>query len=392
MNREQKYFLELIKAHLNSTDPPKPESIDFKALFELCELQNMTAIAAVELKKLKQRGDISKEQFSPFNQVLGLTLQNYELRLGAKNTLTEYLNDNGVRHIFVKGAVIRELYPVPQLRTSGDIDVIIDKTELKKVLGGLTELGFETQHRKENELDLRYAKESFEIKSELGGINDRSRAYFENPFDLCDENDGCCCKLSDLNHLTYITCHLLKHFKSGGAGVRQLADIDVMLRNKDIDINDYITLCEKLAFEKSAKVLLKLCKMYFDTPVDFEYGIDDTLYETLENVILGGGVFGYGIGNIGTARLMNTMTSGDTSKASSYKAVLGLFAVNKEFLYHSYEYANKHHYLLPVAYMSRLFDAVFRRGRQNIKHIKSMFTDREIASKMSEMLKELEID
>ena len=131
---------------------------------------------------------------------------------------------------------------------------------------------------------------------------------------------------------------------------------------------------------------------YFSTPVNFDYEIDGELLNALEYVILNGGTFGYGIGDIGTARLMNTMAQSRThGKFSSVLAFLGLFKVNKEFIYHRYKYAREHHILLPVAYLSRLFDAVFKRGKQNVKHIKSMFSDRETASKMSEMLKELEI-
>ena len=394
MTVEQKQFLELVKSHLNNEVPSIPGKINYSGLFKVSEIQDMTAITAVELKKLSAPQKPDKAEFSPFNQVLGLTLQRYEFKMNGINLLKETFDSAEIKHLFLKGAAIRDLYPVPELRTSGDTDIVVSPEDFKRASSLLRDCGFTLKQHTDNEDVFFYNGEEFELKSYIDFLNGNVKDYFRDTFNesIAVNNSGSTYLLNPLNHLIYVTSHMLRHFKAGGAGVRQLVDIDLLIRNCDIDINEFFRITEKLNFEKSAKVLVALSKKYFNTPVDFEYEIDDKLYNSLEDVILNGGTFGYGIGNIGTSRLLTTInTSGDNSRIASVKAVLGLFKFNKEFLYHNYEYARNHPVLLPAAYLSRLYDAVFKRGKSNIRHIKSMFTDREIATKMSEMLKELEI-
>ncbi|MBQ8981104.1 MAG: nucleotidyltransferase family protein [Eubacterium sp.] len=393
MTKEQKYFLELVRSHLNNEIPPAPpENIDFEGLFKVSEIQNMTAIVAIELTKLPAECRLSKENFSPFNQARGVTLQNYEYKMQGINLLTEALCKNGIKHLFLKGAAVREFYPVPEVRTSGDTDVVVAFSELEKASKLLVKQGFEPKHMKLDEHVFKFCGEDYEMQSYIKSFGDAGNKFFADTFDenKCDTENELTYTLKPLYHLVYIVTHILNHLKSGGAGVRQLADVDVIIRNCGIDIDEFFKICKEIGIEKSSKVIVALCKLFFDTPVDFDYEIESELLELMQSVILDGGTFGYGIGNVGTVRLMRT--AGDDSKTSSAKAVIGLFKFDKDYLYKTYEYARKRPILLPVAYVSRLYDAVFKRGKQNMKHIKSMFTDREVASKMNEMLRELEIN
>ncbi|MBR3148902.1 MAG: nucleotidyltransferase family protein [Eubacterium sp.] len=394
MTKEQQYFLHLVKSHLNNTTPEAPNDIDYSELFKVSEIQDMTAIIAVELKKLTGENKLTKAQFSPFNQVLGLTVQNYEYKIEGIELLKKVLCKNEIRHLFLKGVVLRDLYPSPELRTSGDTDVTLNKEDLEKAASLLIDNGFKLQQRSDIQYVLTYNNEEYQLKTYIDCLNEKHESYFDNIFESnkSTAKNEYTYTLTPINHLIYVASHMLKHFKSGGAGIRQLCDIDILLRKSDIELNEFIRLCCELGIEKSAKVLLSLCKRYFDTPIAFDYNIDDALNDTLENVLLNGGTFGYGIGDIGTARLMNTISESGSSKSASIKAVFGLFSIDKEALYHNYEFARKHNILLPAAYLKRIYDGVFKRGKGNIKHIKSMFSDREIASKMSEMIKELEIE
>jgi hypothetical protein len=48
--------------------------------------------------------------------------------------------------------------------------------------------------------------------------------------------------------------------------------------------------------------------------------------------------------------------------------------------------------LLPAAYFHRLFLAVFKRRKQNIQSIKTIFSNKDTAMMISDILKEIEID
>lgn len=71
---------------------------------------------------------------SAFNQKLGITVQSYEIKIRALSRLVSILSAEKTPHLLVKGAVLRFIYPVPELRTSGDTDVVIDPSDYEKTI------------------------------------------------------------------------------------------------------------------------------------------------------------------------------------------------------------------------------------------------------------------
>ena len=66
---------------------------------------------------------------------------------------------------------------------------------------------------------------------------------------------------------------------------------------------------------------------------------------------------------------------------------------SKQYLYNNYKYSERHHVLLPIAFFNRIFDAVFKRTKQNIKSVKTIFKDdNNTALMISDIMKELEIN
>ena len=131
MDEVKEYFIYLLSCFLNG-EAPKGRETDFKELYRLSDIHDVSAIIAQQLKSI----DIYKPEGkykSVFTQRLGYAVREYELKTKAKNAINSFLNDNCFKHIFVKGIIIRDLYPVKELRSSGDIDVIVDENEFEKI-------------------------------------------------------------------------------------------------------------------------------------------------------------------------------------------------------------------------------------------------------------------
>ena len=394
MNDTQKYFIHLLSSHLNNSPPLPNEKADWMGVFKLGELHNLTAMLCIEIKKLPPESRPPQNIMSLFNQALGMAIQSYENKMCGINNLIDTLSDNKIDHLFLKGAAIRKYYPVAEVRTSGDTDVVVDKDNLKSSADILLNNGFTLTQQSDIQNVMFFKDEEFEIKNYFDCINDKCEDYFASSF---DENK--CCKenehtyfLLPVYHLIYVCSHILKHFKTGGAGIRQLMDIDVLLRSGEIDLNEFFKIAKELDLEKSFSVLIALSKRYFNTPINFDYEINDKLYSMLEKVILEGGVFGFAISDSGTTRLIESInTSGKSNMKASLKALFLMFFPKKEYFYRCYPYCAKFHILLPVAYFQRLFEAVFSRGKTNAKSIKTIFSDRGTAQTISDILNELEI-
>lgn len=381
MTRTEEYFISLLSSHLNDEAPIPSGEIKWGDIFRIAEAQNLTAIIALEIKKLPIDAQPNDKGKSYFKQALGQTIQNTQKKQSAIDNMTKILGDAGIVHTIIKGGMLRQLYPVPEVRTSGDTDVVIDKKDKDAIKNLLITNGFKLDSESVNQLVFHYMEQEFQFKTYFDCLNKADQMHFS--LDICEMQQGTTYCLEPTYHLIYVINHLLKHLRGGGVGFRQLMDVDIIIRKQSIDFCKVYDVFHEMNLDKSLLVVLALSKKLFNTPVDIDYQIDDNLFDHITEIMLTGGVFGYGISNTGTVRLANN--------GSKLKAILSMIFATKEYMYNTYMYANNHHWLLPIAYIHRWFDAIFKRGRANIKNLNSIISNNENATKLAEIKKELEM-
>lgn len=129
MTKTEEFFISLLSSHLNNEIPTPIDELKWSDVFKMAELQNLTALVALEIKKLPQDSQSNAKGKSYFNQALGLTIQNAQIKQTTIDDMTKILGDAEIVHTIIKGGAIRQLYPVPGVRTSGDTDVVIDEKD-----------------------------------------------------------------------------------------------------------------------------------------------------------------------------------------------------------------------------------------------------------------------
>lgn len=378
MTETEKYFIYLLSTHLNNEIPAGSKDVNWGELYKLANLHNLTGVIGLEIKKLNDIDKPSAKAISYFNQAVGMTIQNNEFKQDAIDYMIKILADAGIKHTIIKGGAIRSLYPVPSVRTSGDTDVVISQDDLEKVSDLLQSNGFELVTLQSKQVVLNYNNQEFQFKTFFDSLVDYQYSDYE-----MESSNGYTYYLKPLECLHYIILHLLKHLKGSGFGFRQLMDVDVVLRAYNIDLNKFLSMFNDYGLTKSASVILALTRSLFNTPIDFNYTIDNDLYDKLLSNIISGGVFGFKNADIGTVRLVNSGSKG--------KAILNMLFPSKEYIYTQYLYANKHHILLPIAYLHRFFMALFKRRKSNSKYLKSIVKNDDMAIKISDIINELDI-
>lgn len=393
----QEYFIYLLRCHLSGENPNGVENTDWAEIYSLSEKHSVTAIISSEIKKLPVQFRPGGKLLSAFNQRLGYTVRNYEIKMQAITRFVSVLSDAEIPHLIVKGAVLRFLYPVPELRTSGDTDAIIAHANYQKAMDALVQNGFKIIKKYHNVANMVYNGEEFELHTELESVNVQSKVYFSDFFGSISESSGFTYKLKPFYHLLYAITHIAKHLKTGGAGVRMIMDIDVFFRNyPDTDIEKLLHECENMGLKQTALVLIALSKKWFGTPVSVPYTFDDAehaeLYTVLADVVLTGGVFGFDNGGVGMVNLRNEMgSSGKNGKAVSIKAFFKWVFPGVEYLKERFYYCYKYPVLAPVAWLQRLFEAIFGHSKHTGNAVKQMFSSAETAEKFNYLLKELNI-
>ena len=379
MTLEKEYFISLLSSYVNRTSP-KGEAVDFGELFRIAQTNDLGGIIATQLKKVDSQfqpyGDIK----SHFNQVLGYTVKNSALRETAYILTKQFLNTLEVKHIFVKGVHIKDYYPDPEMRTSGDIDVIVEPASIEKLHKAAKEQGIKITNYVSNMLSLKINSVDLEIHADADVMTD----YFDSIFEIAEKVGEFEYILNEYDELLYVLCHLAKHLAYTGAGIRMLLDIDLCIRGIDaFSIDKFIALCDKAGVRKTTEVLLSLCNIWFNTPVARLCEIDGELINNLVYVFIDCGSFGYEISNIPTKYLNE-----NNSKA---KVLFKMAFPDKRHLKLLYPYYNSHPFLYPIARINRLYDGLFKRKNQTKKVINEINNNSGSQERL-ELLKELEIN
>ncbi len=375
MNEEKRYFIELLSSFVNET-VPKGKSVDFMGLYRLADIHDVGGIIANQLKLVDNGFIPDGEVKSYFNQSLGYTVKNYALRENAYEMTKEFLVSCKCKHVFVKGINIMRYYPQPELRTSGDIDVIVEENSLETLYKEAKSRGLIIKEYVSHTLTLMFFNTEIEIHSQPDVLSN----YFDGLFDIADKKSEYEYRLNEYDELLFVICHLAKHLAYRGAGIRMLLDVDLIIRGiESFDSARFFRLCKEAEILKTAEIITSLCKLWFGTPVESTLEIDPDLLNKLEDVFLDGGSFGYEMSTV-PAKYVG---------GSRLKVILKMAFPDKEYLKICYPYYKKHAFLYPIARLNRLFDGIFKKKNRAMNALKFSSSDSRL---QLEVLKELEIN
>lgn len=291
--------------------------------------------------------------------------------------LSEYMQKAGIRALVVKGIVCRNLYPNPDYRVSGDEDVLISWEQFEVCHQVLTDYGMKVSDPAQDiqaVYEVSYGRPGSPIYIELhkslfppestayGDLNRFFDGVHERSIQLSIDGKQIV-TMGYTDHLFYLICHAFKHFLHSGFGIRQVCDI-VLFANaygKEIDWIRILNQCREIHADLFTAALFRIGQKYltFDPvlagyPQDWqEIQVDEQL---MLDDLLDAGIYGDGTmsrkhsSNI----TLNAVSSEKQGKKSGNSVLKTLFppVQNMEA---RYPYLKKHSYLLPVAWISRIW-------------------------------------
>ena len=105
-----------------------PEAI--ARLYDAARAHDMAHIVAAYLDG---RGLLSSDEVSnKFVRANMLSVYRYERMNHDVLAACELLDKNGIEHMLLKGAIFRVYYPKPQMRQSGDVDLLVPQDKLER--------------------------------------------------------------------------------------------------------------------------------------------------------------------------------------------------------------------------------------------------------------------
>lgn len=288
--------------------------------------------------------------------------------------LNSLFNENQIEHYFLKGSILKKMYPESYMRAMGDIDVLINDKDIKKIHKLL----------KQNEIKLVSRSPQHDVFETVTGLNIEIHPGFveynnhnytnmlSSVFNYTKDN-----KLNNTYELVYLTYHLAKHFYSGGVGIRSILDIGIYYNYyKDvIDEELLIRLANETNSFQFIKTILKLNEELFDIKTTFKFMktfeiSNNTIDETIA-YITKSGIHGWGSDfNPFSARVLKEEQKG--KKRGKLGLILSRAFPKYREMKEIYPVLKKVPILLPIFWIVRLFKLIFLRGRTNLKKIKEI--------------------
>lgn len=252
------------------------------------------------------------------------------------------LEEGCIPFIPLKGSVLRDYYPEPWLRTSGDVDILVKEEDLDRAVDLLvSKLQYHSHGRAEHDVSLTGANRFLlelhfalvqtpgKAKDILDKVWDDARPIAPGRYQHVLSNEMFC---------FYHLAHMAKHVRIGGSGIRSFVDLWIMGQKMQFDAEKLKALLEqgeRLAFAHAAG---KLVDYWFNGAEPDQW----TIY--LETFILTGKMFGSNENSV----LIEQQVHG-----GGIRYMLRRIFMPYEQLKENYPILKKHKWLTPIYHVVR---------------------------------------
>ena len=131
--------LELLRAFIYGEEPKLSGKSNIEELLKFAYRQKLLGIFAYMNKRWSL---FDSEKAKSLDAAYYSALLESTVRCSKFLKLSEFLSENKIEHMPVKGYYIRELYPVKELRGFGDIDILIHEKDRKRCDSLMKSLGY----------------------------------------------------------------------------------------------------------------------------------------------------------------------------------------------------------------------------------------------------------
>ncbi len=364
-------------------------------------MQGVWTVVFAVLKKLSEedRAEIAADQLAKWQMEINLKVMEYTLRQEAMYRFLE--NELAFCNpVMLKGELMSDLYANPELRMSGDTDILIDQEDEKAVLDAFAAAGGEYKKRSENNnqsVCVHPKAGLFEVHISLD-TKEVSEVWYDNLDFGAEEkrqvtlkNGHTVTALGITDSAINMVLHFLKHFISGIAHLKMLGDSLLYLSHyaQQIDFVRVDSVMKQLGYTGIYEAMKQIGKTYFGF---FNLSValgNDTLAEKVLLDVQFCAEQGF---SEETLSLYNEYSKsryenyhkknyGEYKAKLSQKEVLGRLFPQKTVLYQEYPVLVKHGWLLPSVWIVRIFKKMLGKKEATQRQIKPR----------EELLKELDL-
>lgn len=392
MDLEMQYLLHLLGAYINKEKPEILPDADWGKLMDLARIHNLSGV----LGYMAMRWPIcpAPELRSSLRSLCLSTMAVCAKRKVLAEQLSEFLAQERIDHLFLKGYILRELFPVPELRTFGDIDLVIRPEDRTRCHEKMLEWGYAVKADWEPVYSYTRGDEYYEIHTQIMEVDVSERAdyrgYFQQLWDHAVPMGAFRWQLAPEYHFLYMLTHIAKHVVGSGAGIRMYLDVAVFAQHHARSLAWDWVRAELKAMELTgfANTVLTLVEenLGVPSPIGLYPLEEETKAEFLE-LTMRGGIFGRSGQDSGINSLKQNVRSGkEISRTGTL--VRRLFPAAQS-IQSRYTYLQDKPWLLPAAWVHRLVKTRDGWASHTLEAKNILAADKEEAKRLNRLYRDI---
>lgn len=343
---------------------------DMQSLFEFAKKHKVESFIGYMLRSEPEL--LNKYEFISKSDSYNLYCEVYQVYY-LENIMKRF-EESGIKHMPLKGSVIKNLYPSPELRQSADLDIYIDPAKSEQARDILIDMGFEiraygiSNHDEYCWNNIVYVELHKELVSEKYEWYDVCNRIIKD----CKIENGYKYRyqMSNEDFYVFMLIHMAKHILYGGAGIRLVLDVWVYLKKVDMDESLLRMRLNEAHMYDFDKIVRMLCEFWFEDRND----VSPTVQLLSEYMIESGWN-----GTVEQVKMIGYMRGKSESRIRYY--IKSIFW-NKNKMATRYPILYKYPCFLPFCWLHRVLKAVFlnKGSIKNVIHYYDEVDDSKIVS------------
>ena len=273
-------------------------TVDWSAVLAEAQRHKVTALMYPAIRSMDSVPE------AVFNKVCGTAITvatASEAMLKEQRRILDLLEVRQIPCAVLKGTSVAYLYPHPELRTIGDIDILVEEENLDEARKALQADGFAPSYTAEKHLCLQKGAVWVEMhrmvsvfpESEKGRFTKQTMADALHHIQTAEIDSVRFPMLSGAYQIIGLLAHMEQHLATSGIGLRQVCDWAVTahaLRN--CFDGETLALLERCGLLRFARIMTRLCERYLGLPpCPWTADASDALVDAMLSDVLEGGNF-----------------------------------------------------------------------------------------------------
>ena len=380
MTREQTVFLRILEDHLKGVPTGPIPGADWRAVVGFAQIHGLQGIVYHQCNAWLQG---QRELENQYYSILQLGLQREKLLEEIKAAFS----GAGIPMFIVKGPQAAGLYPVPFLRTMGDVDLVVkDKAGAEAVMSALGAV----RHPDREDRDEKYTVKQFLFEvhpqllyadvvntpEEIAYFNDCWRHWADGTVDW------------DFQFM-FLVVHLKKHLLLSGAGFRHFLDLAAAAARAPLDWKKIEPELKRLNLWQFTRTCFSLVERWFRIPSPVpRIPLEEGFFESVTQKIFSDGVFGFdNAENLNADAVNHAMRrSLPNGLANALRVLQEVFPPYRELQqWPGFGFLKGRPLLLPVGWAARIFRRLVRpRTKDALAYLKHAFPSAETVEKQKQ--------